>query len=169
MKKILALILALIMCISMFGCASTMTLRIACDKELIGSDYLVRAIEYYQTHSNTVIELVEYTKASLTDSSVDVIIHPFDADVTELGMENLFYDFSSETWVNDIRDYCYDSVMYDGHVYGLPFGTANITGCYYNTRKFEELGLSVPKTATEFESVCYALFSITLSILKMVA
>lgn len=154
MKKILAFILALIISISLVGCESQMTLRIACDKELIEADYLLRAVEYYQTHSNTVVEIVEYSSAALTDPTVDVIIHPVDADIIDIGMEKLFYDFSGEMWVNDIRSYCYDSVMYDSHVYGYPFGTSNITGCYYNKKKFEELGLSVPKNQTEFEAVC---------------
>ena len=38
----------------------------------------------------------------------------------------------------------------DGKVYGVPFGAAMGGGILYNTKIYEELGLSVPKTWDEF-------------------
>jgi raffinose/stachyose/melibiose transport system substrate-binding protein len=41
-------------------------------------------------------------------------------------------------------------VRSDGKVYGVPFGTAQGGGIFYNRKIYQELGLSVPKTWAEF-------------------
>jgi raffinose/stachyose/melibiose transport system substrate-binding protein len=41
-------------------------------------------------------------------------------------------------------------VRADGKVYGVPFGTAQGGGIFYNRKIYQELGLSVPKTWAEF-------------------
>ena len=41
-------------------------------------------------------------------------------------------------------------VRSDGKVYGIPFGTAQGGGIFYNRKIYQELGLTVPKTWAEF-------------------
>ena len=154
MKKILALLIAFVFCLPLFGCNQKMQITIACDEYLIDTPCITRAVEYFESHSNTEINLIPYTKEILQNQVADVLIHPLDADMIGVGMAETFYDFSGEEWINDIQGYCYDSVMHNGHVYGLPFGTAYVTGCFYNKKIFKEYGLEVPKTQQEFDKVC---------------
>lgn len=57
-----------------------------------------------------------------------------------------------------VGEYLYSCVVYDVNkdkektIYGVPFAT-NAAGVIYNTEKFEELGLEVPKTWDEFIDV----------------
>lgn len=46
---------------------------------------------------------------------------------------------------------------YNGKVYGIPTGSVAFTGVFYNKDIFQQNGLSVPKTWSEFEKVCTTL------------
>lgn len=46
-----------------------------------------------------------------------------------------------------------DSATVDGKVYGVP-GAINIIGVIYNKTMFDQLGIEIPKTFSEFEDAC---------------
>ncbi len=154
MKKILTVILILLLCLPVTGCGERRTLTVLCDDYLIDSPCVTEAVKYFEDRRNTDVILKEYSRELLFEGGADMYIHPLDSDFVKLGMRNNFYEFSNEAWVNDISQYCYESVMYGGDVYGFPYGTAYITGCFYNKKIFEEHGLSVPKNQKEFEALC---------------
>ncbi len=59
-----------------------------------------------------------------------------------------------QDYIKDVQE-AYIDMVYDVNkdkeetIYGVPFAT-NASGVIYNTEKFEELGLEVPKTWDEF-------------------
>ena len=63
-------------------------------------------------------------------------------------------DLSKESWAKDVTQDFKDSVSGNvkGAFYGAPFGTTFSGGVMYNTKVYEKLGLSVPKTWDEFIS-----------------
>jgi raffinose/stachyose/melibiose transport system substrate-binding protein len=62
-------------------------------------------------------------------------------------------DLSGEAWVK--RLVSASGVSDGGKVYGLPMvGVPSIEGVVYNKKVFQEVGVSVPKTWTEFLAVC---------------
>jgi raffinose/stachyose/melibiose transport system substrate-binding protein len=63
-------------------------------------------------------------------------------------------DLSKESWAKDVTQDFKDSVSGNvkGAFYGAPFGTTFSGGIMYNTKVYEKLGLSVPKTWDEFIS-----------------
>ena len=63
---------------------------------------------------------------------------------------------ADEEWKNHFNDGTFELLTYDGEIYGIP--TQQCLGImYYNTRIFEENGLSVPTTWDEFVNVCQTL------------
>lgn len=61
-----------------------------------------------------------------------------------------------QDWASTFNGGVLDLLTYDGEIYGIP--TQQCMGImYYNTRIFEENGLSVPTTWEEFENVCATL------------
>lgn len=98
-------------------------------------------------------ETVMKTKFA-TGEIPDVFMHFGGYSLAAYNPEENFVDFSDAEWVSDIQSYIIDQVKYDGKVYGLPFWEAAITGCVYNKEVFDQFGLEVPTTQTEFEAVC---------------
>lgn len=65
-----------------------------------------------------------------------------------------FVDFSDAEWVSDIQDSVLPTAKRNGVVYGCPYWEASWSGLLYNTKIFAELGIELPKTQEEFNSVC---------------
>lgn len=67
-------------------------------------------------------------------------------DVTELYKKNGLNDKIIQSGT--------DMVTIDGRIYGVPYENVSASGIYYNKKIFEELGLEVPETIGELETVC---------------
>lgn len=65
----------------------------------------------------------------------------------------LFVDLSDYDFVKNYTPTVIDSLKYKGKTYTLPTGLSYYTGVYYNKKIFEENGLSVPTTWSEWENV----------------
>ena len=61
-----------------------------------------------------------------------------------------FVDLTDETFQQGILESFKPVVTQDGHIYGVPLGTALGGGVFYNRKVYEKLGLSVPKSWADF-------------------
>jgi raffinose/stachyose/melibiose transport system substrate-binding protein len=61
-------------------------------------------------------------------------------------------DLSAEPFIANIQEAFLPTVSQNGQVFGVPSGTAMGGGILYNTKVYEQLGLSVPMTWAEFEA-----------------
>ncbi len=59
-------------------------------------------------------------------------------------------DLTNEPYMSKLGDSFKQAVTVDGKVYGVPYGTNDGGGFFYNRKVFSDLGLSVPKTWDEF-------------------
>lgn len=65
-----------------------------------------------------------------------------------------FVDFSDAEWIEDVQDSVLPTAQRNGIVYGCPYWEASWSGLLYNTKIFEELGIELPETQEEFNTVC---------------
>ncbi|MED4225270.1 ABC transporter substrate-binding protein [Neobacillus cucumis] len=66
-----------------------------------------------------------------------------------LNPEKNFVDLTNEPYMNTILDTFKTAVTVNNKVYGVPVGSFNSGGWFYNKKVYKELGLSVPKTWDE--------------------
>jgi raffinose/stachyose/melibiose transport system substrate-binding protein len=60
---------------------------------------------------------------------------------------------SDKQWYDSFTKNIFDRLTYDGKIYGVPTNYASAC-VFYNTEIFKKVGVEVPKTWTEFLSVC---------------
>ncbi|WP_062355269.1 ABC transporter substrate-binding protein [Bacillus kwashiorkori] len=94
-------------------------------------------------------------KTRLTKNDLpDIMSINGNATFGELGRAGVLHDFTDDDAINQVQPPYVDMLNRlvgpdaDG-VYGLPYAT-NANGVIYNKTKFEELGLSIPKTWDDF-------------------
>ena len=84
----------------------------------------------------------------------DIVAMGGDNNYTEIEGAGMLLDLGDQDYIKDVQE-AYIDMVYDVNkdkeetIYGVPFAT-NASGVIYNTEKFEELGLEVPKTWDEF-------------------
>lgn len=105
------------------------------------------------------------TKSSrLTAGNVDIVVlksfvetPEFAADSTSddvlLAQAGGLVDLTEEDFMDNYTPSVLDSQAVDGEQYAIPTGLSYSTGVYYNKAIFEELGLSVPTTWSELQTV----------------
>lgn len=87
----------------------------------------------------------------------DIVAMGGDNNYTEIEGAGMLLDLGDQDYIKDVQE-AYIDMVYDVNkdkeetIYGVPFAT-NASGVIYNTEKFEELGLEVPKTWDEFIDV----------------
>ena len=87
----------------------------------------------------------------------DIVAMGGDNNYTEVEGAGMLLDLGDQDYIKDVQE-AYIDMVYDVNkdkeetIYGVPFAT-NASGVIYNTEKFEELGLEVPKTWDEFIDV----------------
>ena len=80
----------------------------------------------------------------------DIVAMGGDNNYTEVEGAGMLLDLGDQDYIKDVQE-AYIDMVYDVNkdkeetIYGVPFAT-NASGVIYNTEKFEELGLEVPKT-----------------------
>lgn len=83
----------------------------------------------------------------------DVVnIFPQNIDFQEWAKAGYFADMTDQDYLHNLKDGYPEQFAINGKVYNAPL-TSNSYGFYYNATVFEELGLTPPKTWTEFEQL----------------
>lgn len=69
----------------------------------------------------------------------------------------LFLDLTDEPFLDNFTPSVIDSIAYNGKNYTVPTGLSYYTGVFYNKTLFEDLGLEIPTTWSEFQEVAEAI------------
>ena len=87
------------------------------------------------------------------DEAPDIInVYPVAADFEAWAKDGRFLELDEVSGLNHLKEGAAEFYAVDNKLYSLPLNT-NVYGIYYNKAKFKELGLDVPKTRAEFESL----------------
>lgn len=175
-KKFLVMIMSFMTILSFTSCgkesfsdnANALTFLIKkSDSEKI---YIQRIMALYEAESGNkiepvVIDDVDFDSKSIeifnSDNIPDMFFHFNDSALGSLNSEANFYYMNNEAWVDELTDNvkasCLDS---SGNILGLPFWENSLSGCYYNKKLMDELGLRPASTQAEFDALCAAVRTI---------
>lgn len=118
-------------------------------QELFNSTYPEYKLTYMQENSLTDLLLTKASQNALPDM---FYAEPY-VGVSEWAEGGWLQDLSDEEWAKALPEDIKSSVSYNGKVYAFPYSVC-YTGFFYNMDIFNELGLSVPTTVSEFRDVC---------------
>ncbi|MCO4466256.1 multiple sugar-binding ABC transporter, sugar-binding protein MsmE precursor [Streptococcus infantarius subsp. infantarius] len=89
----------------------------------------------------------------LAGDAPDVInIYPQNVDFKEWAKAGYFENMTGKSYLENIKNHYEKNYAVNGKIYSVPL-SANVSGIYFNKTKFEELGLKVPETWDEFETL----------------
>ena len=168
-KKMFAALMAACMTVSVFGSVATVsaadgvTLTLYGNADDLAKPYMQKIISLWEESSGNKIdqqgldtdnaETIALTKFTTGDIP-DLYIHFGNSNLKNFNPEENFVDWSDADWVSDIQDSVLPQATYNDKVIGLPFWEASNSGCFYNTKIFEELGIKQPTTQEEFNAAC---------------
>ena len=125
------------------------------------------ADKFNATHEGYTIEVVAPADAGTVlktrmakNDMPDIIAMGGNMEYTEVQSAGMLVDLTGEAFVANLQE-SYLQMVYDVNgnkeeaVYGVPYAT-NASGILYNVDKFNQLGLSIPKTWDELIAVCDA-------------
>lgn len=176
MKKILISLFIFITILSIAGCGEKAseedenTLTLMAQTSYTGANYIQRIIELYEKSTGNKIKIISFdaseyeekaSKAFEDGDIPDLFTHFNDANLSGYNISENFYYMNDQPWVDElvesVKDYsCDDS----GNILGLPFWENSISGCYYNKKILDDLGLRAAYTQAEFDTLCSTLKSI---------
>ncbi len=177
MKKIaMALFLLCAATAILAGCGKKLdsgkedTLTLLLKKSDMEKVYIQRIIDLYERKTGnkieaTVFENTEFEKKSkemFDNGDIPDLFFSYNGSTLErFRVPENFYYMNDEKWVNEltdsVRENCLDK---DGNVLGLPFWENSLSGCYYNKKLLDSLGLKPAATQAEFDALCSALKAI---------
>jgi raffinose/stachyose/melibiose transport system substrate-binding protein len=85
-----------------------------------------------------------------TGEMSDILYYNSGSLFQALNPEENFVDLTKEPYMDKLLDSFKVTVSSGGKVFGVPGGSSNVGGILYNKRVYKELGLTVPKTWSEF-------------------
>ncbi|WP_423216387.1 extracellular solute-binding protein [Streptococcus equinus] len=89
----------------------------------------------------------------LAGDAPDVInIYPQNVDFKEWAKAGYFLNMTGKSYLKNIKNHYADKYAVKGKIYSVPL-SANAYGFYFNKTKFDELGLKVPETWDEFQTL----------------
>lgn len=101
------------------------------------------------------VEGENYVKSLLAMGEMtDLCVYYVGALLQSLNPRMYFEDLSGEAFISNIEDSFVNAVCMDGHIYGIPAGTAYAGGWLYNRELHEQLGLAVPTTWNQLMDNC---------------
>lgn len=119
----------------------------------INADLLERAIELQFPE----VDIVFSNNTNILDLKVknfeDIYLTSSVQYLTMWEPESTFLNLSNQKFVNNYYSASLNSCTYEGSLYYLP-GPSTVTGIVYNKDMFEENDWKIPKSLTEFESLC---------------
>ncbi|MDC7287077.1 extracellular solute-binding protein [Blautia schinkii] len=172
MKKVLVGALASVMAISSLSCITvaaaekpfegeTITVLVDTDFTRIGFDAVCEAAK---EKLGLEVEVETRVNGSEGDNVVktrlvagemtDICYYNSGSLLKALNPADYFLDLSDQEFMSKLEDTYLSTVTVDGAAYGIPFESAAVGGIFYNREKYEEYGLSVPKTWDEFLVNC---------------
>lgn len=92
------------------------------------------------------------TRISSGDTPDVINVFPQNADFQEWAKNDIFTDLTGKEYLKNLSEGAAETYAINDKVYSVPL-TSNAWGFYYNIDKFKELGLEVPKTWAEFETL----------------
>lgn len=139
------------------------TLTLYCNADDMAKPYMQKIISLWEEESGNKIdqqgldtdnaETIALTKFTTGDIP-DLYVHFGNSNLKNFNPEKNFVDWTDAEWVSDIQDSVLPQATYNDKIIGLPFWEASNSGCFYNKKIFDELGISQPKTQEEFDKVC---------------
>lgn len=102
------------------------------------------------TNNAETIALTKFTTGDIPD----LYIHFGNSNLKNFNPEENFVNWTDAGWVSDIQDSVLPQATYNDKIIGLPFWEASNSGCFYNKKIFEELGIEQPTSQAEFDAVC---------------
>jgi len=63
-------------------------------------------------------------------------------------------EFSGQPWLKDLSSAVKSFYTVEGKIYGMPWGSYNALGVFYNKEDFAKLGLTPPKNYADFLAIC---------------
>lgn len=117
-------------------------------KETVEEKYPYITVDL-QTYASDEIDQISKTRIASDDAPA--IFGGFNTQ--EYVDAGYIYDLSNEPWLSNIQESVQSAGMVDGVLTQVPMDT-NYYGVFYNKDIFDELGLEVPTTLTEFYAVC---------------
>lgn len=132
--------------------------------------YMTRIFDLYEETTGKRLDIIKVEdsefetaaeKAFKGNNKPDVLMHFNNSGLNNLDISSNFYYLNDESWIDDLTDgskaYCQDS---QGNILGLPFWESSVSGCYYNKKLLDSMGLKPAGTQTEFNALCQALTDI---------
>lgn len=129
--------------------------------------YIQKIIDLYESSTGNkikpvIVENADFDRKSAEafagDDVPDLFFNYNDSSLEEFNIPEHFYYMNGEKWVDELTDSvkasCLDS---EGNVIGLPFWENSLSGCYYNKKILDSLGLRPATTQAEFDTLCDAL------------
>lgn len=170
MKKKL-LVLLLVTCLVMTGLAPAMaqgvTLSLMGNANDLSKNYMTTIIKLYEETTGNKLDQVKLEDSSFdmvatskfaTGDVPDIFQHFNNSNMNNYDVPNNFMYLNDQPWVADLtpgaKAYSQDG---EGNLIGLPFWESSVSGCFYNKRIFEELGLKPATNQAEFDALCQAL------------
>lgn len=139
------------------------TLSLYGNADDLAKPYMKKIISMWEEASGNTIEVqgldtanaetIALTKFTTGDIP-DLYIHFGNANLKNFNPKENFVDWTDAGWVSDIEDSIVPQATYEDVIIGLPFWEASNSGCFYNKKIFEELGIEVPSTQEEFDAAC---------------
>lgn len=75
---------------------------------------------------------------------------------TNMKADTSLVEVTNEEFVNDLTDAIKAYQTVNGKIYGVPWGTYNALGVFYNKAVFSKLGVSLPNNYQDFLNICKA-------------
>lgn len=142
------------------------TLSLYCNADDLAKPYMQKIISMWEEASGNKIdqqgldtanaENIALTKFTTGDIP-DLYVHFGNSNLMNFNPEENFVDWSDAEWVADIQASVLPQATFNGKIIGLPFWEASNSGCFYNTKIFDELGIAIPTTQAEFNAACETL------------
>lgn len=162
-RKLACIAIALMMLLGSIASAEGVTLKLYGDAGNLERPYMQRMFQLYEEKTGNKLDLQGIESENFetvclmkfqTGDLPDLFLHQGGYALDAYNPEKNFYDFSDAAWVSDIQPSVLPSTQRKGKVYGLPYWEASYSGLLYNKTLLKDLGLSVPKTQAEFNTLC---------------
>lgn len=128
--------------------------------------YVEKVFKLYESKTGNAVDVtyvpVDDFQTKVIDSlkdgtGPDILMHYNNSELTKIGLDN-FLMLNDQEWADSLtsgsRAYCDDG---SGNLVGLPFWESSLSGCYYNKKIMDQLGLKPASTQREFEMLCQAI------------